>query len=438
MRGSQVNARRGRRSIAGRPEEPMQQNPDQAEKEDDKASTGGMSSLDFNFLSDFENGTDTLEGTTEPADKGTFTLEPPSVFIEMNRNLLESSSPSNSKDAEKKLSMESPRRRRIKGTARVPFLGTLPKEEWEVHHRDHENRTGCNMDRVAFMEEFWTVVQSYGTQSILKTSLNRPLMRKVLDKLDECEGRLSELLIDSVTDESEANYPTKTTSQEGNDEVVYLSRTRKGTMRSKMVIDKINDITMKLCSKVTLRKAGKTKVDSEISVKADNSAKRKRVEEAMDKGQGDDRLLGTDKMLTDVAMVPPILMAGLKSASYKTKRSDRTLTQATLEMEILSQCGESTPKDFKSSSMNHGEESVVGQLVPVDYNRLTVSETISIDEPAGGYMEMVEYRNSARGHFIALKNKSAMEGYLETMIQGTTMKQKAYGTLVSLRCTRKR
>ena len=46
-------------------------------------------------------------------------------------------------------------------------------------------------------------------------------------------------------------------------------------------------------------------------------------------------------------------------------------------------------------------------------------------------MEMVEYRNSARGHLIALENKGAMECYLETMIQDTTMKQKAYGTLVS-------
>ena len=45
-------------------------------------------------------------------------------------------------------------------------------EEWEVHHRDHEGRTGCKLDRVAFMEEVWTVVQSYGTQSILKTGLN--------------------------------------------------------------------------------------------------------------------------------------------------------------------------------------------------------------------------------------------------------------------------
>ena len=92
--------------------------------------------------------------------------------------------------------MESLSRRRIEVAARVPFLGTLPDEEWQVHHRDHENRTGCKLDRVAFMEEIWTVVQSYGTQSILKVGLNRPLMREVLDKLDECEGRLSELLVE--------------------------------------------------------------------------------------------------------------------------------------------------------------------------------------------------------------------------------------------------
>ena len=196
-----------------RSEIPMQQDPDQAEKEDDKASTGGISSLDFNFLSDFESGADALE-MTEPADEGTSTLEPPSAFMEMNRNLPESGSPSNSKDNEQRLLMESPRGRRIEGAARVPFLGTLPKEEWKVYHRDHENRTGCRMDRVAFMEEVWTVVQSYGTQSSLKLGVNRPLMREVLDKLDECEGWLSVLLIDSATDESEANSPIKMTLQE--------------------------------------------------------------------------------------------------------------------------------------------------------------------------------------------------------------------------------
>ena len=88
-------------------------------------------------------------------------------------------------------------------------------------------------------------------------------------------------------------------------------------------------------------------------------------------------------------------------------------------------------KDFKPSPMNHGKRSVVGQLVPVEYNRLTLLETVSIQEPAGGYMEMLEYRNSARGYLMALEDKSAMEGYLKTMMQGTTLKQKAYGTLAS-------
>ena len=67
----------------------------------------------------------------------------------------------------------------------------------------------------------------------------------------------------------------------------------------------------------------------------------------------------------------------------------------------------------------------------MEYNRLTVSETVSIDEPTGGYMEMLEYRNSARGHVMALEEEKAMEGYLEAMLQGTTLKQKAYGTLAS-------
>ena len=125
------------------------------------------------------------------------------------------------------------------------------------------------------MEEVWTVVQSYGTQSILKIGLNRPLMREVLDKLDESEGRLSELLIYSATDENEANSPIKMAPQDDKGEVVYLSRTRRGTMQSKLVIDKINEMKMKLGSKVMPRRIGKTKVDSEISMVAVNSAKPK-------------------------------------------------------------------------------------------------------------------------------------------------------------------
>ena len=72
-------------------------------------------------------------------------------------------------------------------------------------------------------------------------------------------------------------------------------------------------------------------------------------------------------------------------------------------MEIHSQCRESTLKGFKPTPMNHG--SVVGQLVPVECNRMTVSETVSIDEPAVRYLEQLENKNSARGHLIALEDK---------------------------------
>ena len=96
-----------------RSEAPMQQDPDQAGKDGVKASTGGVSNIDFIFLDDFEIGTDTLEGTTEPAEDETSTLEPPSAFMNISRNLTESSSPGKLKTIETKLLMESPRRTRI-------------------------------------------------------------------------------------------------------------------------------------------------------------------------------------------------------------------------------------------------------------------------------------------------------------------------------------
>ena len=81
-------------------EEPMQQ--DQAGGEDDRASTGGTSSLDFNIFSDLEINADALE-RTELADEGISTLEPPSAFTEMKRNLPESCSPGNSGNSERRI-----------------------------------------------------------------------------------------------------------------------------------------------------------------------------------------------------------------------------------------------------------------------------------------------------------------------------------------------
>ena len=66
----------------------------------------------------------------------------------------------------------------------------------------------------------------------------------------------------------------------------------------------------------------------------------------------------------------------------------------------------------------------------MEHNRLTLSDTLLINESAVGYMEMMKYRNSARGHLIALEKKIAMKCYLDEMIKDTTMKQKADGTSV--------
>ena len=160
------------------------------------------------------------------------------------------------------------------------------------------------------------VVQCYRTQSIWKTGLN---IHEILEKLDECEGKLSELLIDSATDESETNSPIRPAYQENSYEIVYLYRTRKGKMRSKMVIERINDIKFKLDSKVMGRIAGKVKVNPESPARTAILVKRKRVENVDDLGQGDDGSQGTSRG-TDLSAVPPILLAGLKYASYKTKR----------------------------------------------------------------------------------------------------------------------
>ena len=78
-------------------------------------------------------------------------------------------------------------------------------------------------------------------------------------------------------------------------------------------------------SKVMGRKTGKAKMNPESPNKTVNLAKRKRVEDADDLGQRDDNLQGTSKGI-NLSAVPPILLPGLSSASYKGKNSDSTLT----------------------------------------------------------------------------------------------------------------
>ena len=73
-------------------------------------------------------------------------------------------------------------------------------------------------------------------------------------------------------------------------------------------------------------------------------------------------------------------------------------------MEILNQYGESTLRDFKSSCMNHVKGSIVSQLTPVEHNRLKVSDYM-VDT---WIHEMLEYRNAAKNHLIALEKRHGM------------------------------
>ena len=84
---------------------------------------------------------------------------------------------------------------------------------------------------------------------MLKTGPIRPLMIVVLEEFDECGGRMSKLLIGSTNDKREMNFPIKPTYREIS-EVVYLSKTWKGKLPSKLLIEQVKDKKTNLGSKV--------------------------------------------------------------------------------------------------------------------------------------------------------------------------------------------
>ena len=99
-----------------------------------------------------------------------------------------------------KLLLESPRSRRIDETMRVPFLSTLPEEEWERYQSELELKAGVTWNRMTFMERTLDVIRRYGTQSIMKVGLNQLIMREVLEKLMSYVE--SDVLTESVTEDS--------------------------------------------------------------------------------------------------------------------------------------------------------------------------------------------------------------------------------------------
>ena len=129
--------------------------------------------------------------------------------------------------------------------------------------------------------------------------------------------------------------------------------------------------------------------------------------------------------------VPPMLLAGFISTASKVKRSERTLADTRLEMEVIRQCGSGGLDDYTPSRINMEKMKLEGQLDVVEYSRITVPELVHMGDPADGYLEMVKTRKSARGHLMAWHDQKAMQEYLKELITGSNLKRKGYGTVMS-------
>ena len=146
-------------------------------------------------------------------------------------------------------------------------------------------------------------------------------------------------------------------------------------------------------------------------------------------GQGDGATLtGGEKE----NLIPPMLLAGLTTTATKSKKTARTLADTKLEMEIISQCGSGGLEDYRPSRTNMTKMELEGQLDVVEYSRVTVPESVHMGDPAGGYVEMLKARNSARGHLMAWSEKRAMHEYLKGLTENSNLNRKEYGTVMSL------
>ena len=130
-------------------------------------------------------------------------------------------------------------------------------------------------------------------------------------------------------------------------------------------------------------------------------------------------------------LIPPMLLAGLTTTAVRSKKTARTLADTKLEMEIISQCGSGGLEDYRPSRTNMAKLKLEGQLDVVEYSRVTVPESIHMGDPAGGYVEMLKARNSARGHLMAWSEKRAMQEYLKELTENSNLNRKEYGTVMS-------
>ena len=130
-------------------------------------------------------------------------------------------------------------------------------------------------------------------------------------------------------------------------------------------------------------------------------------------------------------LIPPMLLAGLTTTATKSKKNARTLADTKLEMEVISQCGSGGLDDYKPSRTNMARMKLEGELDVVEYSRVTVPDSVHLGDPAGGYVEMLKAKNSARGHLMAWNEKQAMQEYLKELTENSNLNRKEYGTVMS-------
>ena len=305
-----------------------------------------------------------------------------------------------SKDPQRLLH-ESPRRRKIEESMKISFLSTLPEEEWERYQMELEGKTGATWSRVNVMEKSWDVIRRYGTQSIMKVGLNQPIMREVLEKI--VNSMESDVLTESVTEDSADD-------QQGTKKLL-VRRARKGLKRLK------GKSGSRVVSKRVVKSKTKAVVTSLISAGRSGES-----------GQGDGATpAGGEKE----NLIPPMLSAGLTITATRSKKTARTLADTKLEMEILSQCGSGGLEDYRPSRINMAKLKLEGQLDVVEYSRITVPESVHMGDPAGGYVEMLKARKSARGHLMAWSEKRVMQEYLKELTENSNLNRKEYGTVMS-------
>ena len=239
------------------------------------------------------------------------------------------------------------------------------------------------------MEKSWDVIRRYGTQSIMKVGLNQPIMREVQQKI--VNSMESDVLTESVTkDSADDQQVTKK---------LPVRRARKGLKRLK-------------------GKTGSRAVNPRV-VKSKASAVVASLTSAGCSGESGQRdgapLTGGEKE----NLIPPMLLAGLTMTAMKSKKTAGTLADTKLEMEIISQCGSGGLEDNRPSRTKMAKLKLEGQLDVVEYNRVTVPESVHMGDLAGDYVEMLKARNSARGHLMAWSEKRAMQEYLKGLTEKT-------------------